>query len=104
MRSRPDNDQQRATQMQIWAVRMPPGAQRAAEAAQQVADLTAGAAEQARAQQQIRDEWQRTADSIFDTIRKLRGDVASPAQSMPPRKRNSRSPPPPHGPVTRAAG
>lgn len=35
----------------------------------------------ARAQQQIRDEWQRTADSIFDTIRKLRGDVASPAQS-----------------------
>jgi hypothetical protein len=29
----------------------------------------------ARAQQQIRDEWQRTADSIFGTIRKLRGEM-----------------------------
>ena len=46
-----------------------------ADTVRQVVDDTA------RAQQQIRDEWQRTADSIFDTIRKLRGDVASPAQS-----------------------
>ena len=46
-----------------------------ARAQQQIRD------DQARAQQQIRDEWQRTADSIFDTIRKLRGEVASPAQS-----------------------
>lgn len=78
-----DNDQQRATQMQIWAAQDAAEANaKAAEAAQQAAQAAQqAAAEQARAQQQIRDEWQRTADSIFDTIRKLRGEVASPAQS-----------------------
>ena len=40
-----------------------------ADTVRQVVDDTA------RAQQQIRDEWQRTADSILDTMRDLRGDM-----------------------------
>jgi hypothetical protein len=82
-----ENDSLRATQQQIWdaldaaqdLARQQEEARRAAEESARAAQQAAEA--QARAQQQIRDEWQRTADSIFDTIRKLRGDVASPAQS-----------------------
>lgn len=45
------------------------------QAAISVDTVSQVADDQARAQQQIRDEWQRTADSIFDTIRKLRGEM-----------------------------
>lgn len=45
------------------------------QAAISVDTVSQVADDQARAQQQIRDEWQRTADSIYETIRKLRGEM-----------------------------
>lgn len=61
--------------------------QRAQEAASRVAEQAAAeqrriaeqlAAEQERAAKQVRDSWQHAADGIFETMRKLRGDLGSP--------------------------
>jgi hypothetical protein len=48
----------------------------AAEAARRAAE------EQARAQKELRDGWQRVADSIWDTMRRLRGDILGPEQTF----------------------
>lgn len=61
-----DNRAQAAAQAEAAA------AQAAAQAA---AEAQRAADEQARAQQAIREGWQRTADSIVETMKKLRGDI-----------------------------
>ena len=76
-----DNDQQRATQQQIWAAQDAAAAiakaqQSAASAAQQAAQ------QQLAAQQAIRDGWQQTANSIADTVKKLRGELLTGPQSF----------------------
>jgi hypothetical protein len=74
----------RSLKQQIWA------AQDARVAAEEAARMQAEAAEaarraaeeQARAQKELRDGWQRVADSIWDTMRRLRGDILGPEQTF----------------------
>ena len=97
-----ENDSLRATQQQIWdaldaaqdLARQQEEARRAAEdlarqqeEARRAAEESARAAQQAaeaqaRAQQQLIDGWQRTADAIMQTVRGLRGDLLGEERSF----------------------
>lgn len=74
----------RGLKLQIWAAQdARVAAEEAARAQAEAAEAARRAAEeQARAQKELRDGWQRVADSIWETMRRLRGDILDPSQNF----------------------